>query len=226
MQCTLTRTRSGQSGVVMMKGPQAMSGYKANAEASKKAFDAEGFLDTGDLGRINPGTGHLIITGRAKDTIVLSNGKNVEPQPIEDAVCAKAKLVDQIMCVGQDRKVLGALVVPNLRQLARAGLVARAEADRWQEILGGQVLVSGIQGSREELREMEARLQGDKAVRKALLADIAAAMGKDFQDFERVGEVGIVLEPFNMANGYLTQTLKVKRNMVYTAFANKIEQMW
>lgn len=50
----------------MMKGPQAMGGYKANAEASKKAFDAEGFLDTGDLGRINPGTGHLIITGRAK----------------------------------------------------------------------------------------------------------------------------------------------------------------
>jgi long-chain acyl-CoA synthetase len=59
-------TRSGQSGVVMMKGPQAMGGYKANAEASKKAFDSEGFLDTGDLGRINPGTGHLIITGRAK----------------------------------------------------------------------------------------------------------------------------------------------------------------
>jgi len=50
----------------MMKGPQAMGGYKANAEASKKAFDSEGFLDTGDLGRINPGTGHLIITGRAK----------------------------------------------------------------------------------------------------------------------------------------------------------------
>lgn len=57
---------SGQSGLVMMKGPQAMGGYKANAEASKMAFDAEGFLNTGDLGRINPGTGHLIITGRAK----------------------------------------------------------------------------------------------------------------------------------------------------------------
>ena len=65
-ETNLNHHRSGQSGVVMMKGPQAMGGYKANAEASKKAFDAEGFLDTGDLGRINPGTGHLIITGRAK----------------------------------------------------------------------------------------------------------------------------------------------------------------
>ena len=59
----------------MMKGPQAMGGYKANAEASKKAFDAEGFLNTGDLGRINPGTGHLIITGRAKVGCVCVGGQ-------------------------------------------------------------------------------------------------------------------------------------------------------
>jgi long-chain acyl-CoA synthetase len=157
---------------------------------------------------------------------VLSNGENVEPQPIEDAVCAKTELVDQIMCVGQDQKSLGALVVPNVRQLARAGLVAASVADKWQEILGGQVLVNGIQGSREELGEMEAQLQGDKAVRKALLEDIAGAMGKDFQDFERIGEVAIVLEPFNMANGYLTQTLKVKRNVVADAYADKIKQMY
>ncbi len=157
---------------------------------------------------------------------MLSNGENVEPQPIEDAVCAKTELVDQLMCVGQDQKALGALVVPNVRQLARAGLVSPGVADRWQEILGKQVLVNGIEGSLEELREMEGLLQGDKAVRKALLEDIAAAMGKDFQDFERIGAVAVVLEPFNMANGHLTQTLKVKRNVVADAYAEKVKQMY
>ena len=157
---------------------------------------------------------------------MLSNGENVEPQPIEDAVCAKTDLVDQIMCVGQDQKALGALVVPNVRQLARAGLVDAKTADEWQEILGGQVLVNGIVGDREALKAMEARLQGDKAVRQALLEDIAGAMGKDFQDFERIGAVAVVLEPFNMANGFLTQTLKVKRNVVADAYAARIDEMY
>jgi long-subunit acyl-CoA synthetase (AMP-forming) len=58
-------------------------------------------------------------TGRAKDVIVLSHGENVEPQPIEDAVLEKASLVDQVMCVGQDRRFLGALCVvsPKVRRL-------------------------------------------------------------------------------------------------------------
>ena len=117
-------------------------------------------------------------------------------------------------------------MVPNVRQLARAGLVDAKTADEWQEILGGQVLVNGIVGDREALKAMEARLQGDNAVPQALLEDIAGAMGKDFQDFERIGTVAVVLEPFNMANGFLTQTLKVKRNVVADAYAARIDEMY
>jgi long-chain acyl-CoA synthetase len=73
----------GLAGVVLGRGPQVMKGYYKNPEATGKAVDKWGWFDTGDLGRINPATGDLILTGRAKDTIVLSNGENIEPQPIE-----------------------------------------------------------------------------------------------------------------------------------------------
>ena len=77
--------------------------------------------DTGDLGRINPATGDIIITGRAKDTIVLSNGENVEPQPIEDAIIGTSALVDQAMIVGQDQNFLSAFIVLNPAELAKRG---------------------------------------------------------------------------------------------------------
>jgi long-chain acyl-CoA synthetase len=58
----------------------------------------------------------FVLTGRAKDTIVLTNGENIEPQPIEDA-CLRSPYIDQIMLVGQDQRSLGALIVPNLEAL-------------------------------------------------------------------------------------------------------------
>ena len=79
------------------------------------------YSDTGDLGRINPATGDIIITGRAKDTIVLSNGENVEPQPIEDSITGTSALVDQAMIVGQDQNCLSAFLVVNPAELAKRG---------------------------------------------------------------------------------------------------------
>jgi long-chain acyl-CoA synthetase len=106
----------GTKGLILLRGPQVMKGYYNDPEATAKAIDAEGWFDSGDLGMV---TQHndLIITGRAKDTIVLTNGENIEPQPIEDA-CLQSPYIDQIMLVGQDQKFLGALVVPNLETLA------------------------------------------------------------------------------------------------------------
>ena len=92
-----------------------MEGYYKNPEATRKAIDPEGWFDTGDLGWISK-DGNVVLTGRAKDTIVLTNGENIEPQPIEDA-CARSKYIDQIMLVGQDQRSLGALIVPNLDAL-------------------------------------------------------------------------------------------------------------
>lgn len=105
----------GKQGLVLLRGPQIMQGYYNNPEATQTAIDPEGWFNSGDLGWVTR-QDDLIITGRAKDTIVLTNGENIEPQPIED-VCLRSPYIDQIMLVGQDQKVLGALIVPNLDAL-------------------------------------------------------------------------------------------------------------
>lgn len=104
---------AGKNGVVFTRGPQVMMGYYKDKEATAKVVDADGWFDTGDLGFINQGSGDLVLTGRAKDIIVLSNGENIEPNPIEDAILERCSLVDQVMVVGQDERFLGALVVVN-----------------------------------------------------------------------------------------------------------------
>ncbi|MCS6813869.1 MAG: long-chain fatty acid--CoA ligase, partial [Cyanobacteria bacterium] len=114
---TRTPLPAGQRGLVLARGPQVMQGYYQNPEATQKAIDADGWFDTGDLGFLTPGN-DIVLTGRAKDTIVLSNGENIEPQPIEDA-CLRSPFIDQIMLVGQDKKMLGALIVPNLDVLTQ-----------------------------------------------------------------------------------------------------------
>ena len=96
------------------------------------------YSDTGDLGKINPATGDIIITGRAKDTIVLSNGENVEPQPIEDAIVGTSLLVDQAILLGQDQNYLSAFLVVNPAELARRGKQLLLEEAFY--ILSGHIL--------------------------------------------------------------------------------------
>lgn len=87
-----------------------MGGYLGRPDATAKVLDAEGWFDTGDLGMLLP-DGSVVLTGRAKDTIVLSSGENIEPGPLEECLVA-SPLVEQVMLVGQDERQLGALVVP------------------------------------------------------------------------------------------------------------------
>jgi len=141
----------GQRGRVLARGPQVMAGYWGKPEASAAVLDSEGWFDTGDLGHLLP-DGSLVLTGRAKDTIVLSSGENIEPGPLEEALVA-SPLIEQVLVVGQDRKQLGALVVPKaaaessdlalLRALTREcnRLLAARPGSRPDERLGGVALV-------------------------------------------------------------------------------------
>ena len=136
-----------------------MAGYFHNPEATAKVLDAEGWFDTGDLGHLLD-DGSLVLTGRAKDTIVLSSGENIEPGPLEEALVA-SPIFEQVMVVGQDRKQLGALLVARtealgafaqatgsqgeglLRSLTREcnRLLAQRAGSRPDERLGGVALV-------------------------------------------------------------------------------------
>ena len=88
---------------------------RGHADANAQAFTADGFLRTGDLGRLTL-TGELVITGRAKEIIVLASGENIDPTNIE-ATLSVFPFVQDAVLVGQDKKGLGALIVPDLEKL-------------------------------------------------------------------------------------------------------------
>ncbi len=100
----------GRRGRVIVKGPQVMQGYYRKPDLTAKVLGADGWLDTGDLGTLTR-KGELRLTGRAKDTIVLLGGENVEPAPIEQKL-GESEYIAQAVVLGQDQKYLAALIVP------------------------------------------------------------------------------------------------------------------
>jgi len=191
---------TGQRGLVLARGPQIMQGYYLNPQATAKAIDSEGWFDTGDLGWLTPGN-DLILTGRAKDTIVLSNGENIEPQPIEDA-CVRSPYIDQIMLVGQDQKSVGALIVPN------------AEAvQKWAETQNPPL--HEIDWNSKTIQDL---------FRKELNREVQNRPG--YRADDRIGPFRLIQEPFSIENGMLTQTLKIKRPVVTQHYRDMIDGMF
>ncbi|MEG3937871.1 MULTISPECIES: long-chain fatty acid--CoA ligase [unclassified Microcoleus] len=190
----------GQRGLVLAKGPQIMAGYYLNPQATSKVMDSMGWFDTGDLGWLTPGN-DLVLTGRAKDTIVLSNGENIEPQPIEDA-CIRSPYIDQIIVVGQDQKSIGALIVPNSEALLKWG---ETQSPPIQEIDWNSKIIQDL--FRQELnREVKNR--------------------PGYRADDRIGPFRLIQEPFSMENGMLTQTLKIKRPVVTEHYRDMIDGMF
>ncbi|KAL0265460.1 UNVERIFIED_CONTAM: hypothetical protein PYX00_010932 [Menopon gallinae] len=119
----------GEKGEIYVRGPQVMAGgYYKQEELTKKVIDEHGWFRTGDLGRLSR-RGDLQIVGRAKDTIVLLNGKNVEPQPIEDAL-RESSFIENAIVTGQDQKYLGALIVVSLEALEKQIEISKAPSIR------------------------------------------------------------------------------------------------
>jgi long-chain acyl-CoA synthetase len=198
----------GEKGLVMIRGSQVMQGYYKKPEATAKAIDAEGWFDTGDLGWLTP-TNDLVLTGRAKDTIVLSNGENIEPLPLENA-CARSPYIDQIMVVGQDQRSLGALIVPNLEVLKQ-----------WEASQEGQ----GDKGTRGqgETPHLESK-PVQNLFRQELNREVQNRPG--YRPDDRIGTFKLILEPFSVENGMMTQTLKIKRPVVSDRYSDLIEKMF
>ena len=219
----------GQVGVVIGRGPQIMKGYYKNQKATDEAIDMYGWFDTGDLGRINPATGDLILTGRVKDTIVLSNGENIEPTPLEDAILGGTSgLVEQVMLTGQDGRRLVAIAVLSPTELAASGYLSKDEAKRLQE---ANEQVNDPKREPEDceiasalLKKASEDLRSNSELQKTLNSLAASSTTDGFQNFERVNTVYVTLEPFAMANGQLTQSYKVKRDSVYERYGSELPQ--
>lgn len=106
---------AGKKGVIQVRGPQLMLGYYKRPDLTAKIMTQDGWLDTGDLGMLTV-HGEIKITGRAKDTIVLRGGENIEPVPIEQKLC-ESVFIQQAVILGQDEKFLAALIVPRQENL-------------------------------------------------------------------------------------------------------------
>lgn len=101
----------GKQGLIILRSPQVMKGYYKRPDLTEKVIDKDGWFNTGDLGLMTY-DGEIKITGRAKDTIVLLGGENIEPSVIE-AELLGSEFIESVMVTGQDKKYLGALIVPN-----------------------------------------------------------------------------------------------------------------
>jgi long-chain acyl-CoA synthetase len=198
---TLQPVSIGQKGLVLIRGPQVMQGYYRDPEATAKAIDPDGWFNSGDLGMLTPNN-DLTITGRAKDTIVLSNGENIEPTPIEDA-CLRSQYISQIVLVGQDQKSLGALIVPNSEALQAWTDSQNLSLDLVTSIDHSQILDL----FRDELnREVKNR--------------------PGYRADDKIAVIKLISEPFSIENGLLTQTLKIRRPVVMERYHGMINEMF
>jgi long-chain acyl-CoA synthetase len=189
--------RIGADDELLVRGPSVMLGYWNNHAATAKMIDSDGWLHTGDQARIS--NGHVYITGRIKDILVLSNGEKVPPADMEMAISLDP-LFEQILVVGEGRSFLSALVV--------------LSADLWPGL-------AQEFGLNPELRES----LDDPRLQKDMLRRIREAL-RDFPGYAKIRRVSLSLEPWSVENGLMTPTLKVKRGEVLRRYADDVERMY
>lgn len=192
-----TEIRIAEDGEILVRGPQIMAGYYNKPEATAEAIDEDGWFHTGDVGEID-GDGYLRITDRKKDLIITAYGKNIAPQPVEAAIKLHPMVAEAVM-LGDGRKFPIVIVVPEFEAVRPElhGVEEAADAD----------LVTDAR-----TREMVERV-----VRECC---------RDFAHYERPRDVLLVPGPFTVEGGELTPTLKVKRRVIETRFADAIEALY
>jgi long-chain acyl-CoA synthetase len=192
------QVKLGEHNALLVKGPNVMLGYWNNGAATRAMIDADGWLNTGDIASISP-TGHITITGRVKEIIVMSNGEKLPPGDIENAITRDA-LFEQVMVLGEGRSFMVALAVVN--QTA------------WQQ-LAQEV------GVRPDMPES----LRDTRIEQRALQRIVDQLG-EFPGYARIHRVLLLSEPWTIENGILTPTLKLKRNRVAEQFAAEILKLY
>jgi long-chain acyl-CoA synthetase len=191
------RVRVGAEQELLVKGPNVMLGYWNNHAATAEVMEPDGWLHTGDQARIDGG--HLYITGRLKDILVLSNGEKVPPADMEMAI-ALDPLFEQVLVIGEGRSYLSALAV--------------LDADLWSALAREY----GLNPERRESLE-------DQRLLRDMLERVRGAL-RGFPGYAKIRRLALTLEPWSVDNGLMTPTLKVKRSEVVKRFRERIEAMY
>ncbi len=192
------QVKLGEQNALLVKGPNVMMGYWNNPEATRAMIDADGWLNTGDIARISE-TGHVYITGRLKDIIVLANGEKLPPADMEAAIMHDP-LIDQVMIYGEGKPYLVALAVLN--------------PVVWPEI-------AAKVGVRPDMPESLT----DSKVEAKVLRRIARNLSS-FPGYAKVNRVLLLAEPWSIDNGLLTPKLSLKRDKVVAKFYSEINALY
>lgn len=197
---TLTgmEVRIGKNNELLTRSRSVMLGYWNNKKATQKTIDDEGWLHTEDQARLDE-YGHLYLTGRIKEIIVLGNGEKVSPNDMEMAI-RMDPLIEQVMILGEGRAFLAALVVLNPQQWVQ-----------FSDTLG--------------IKATDKNSLKEPFVKKAMLARISQQI-EAFPGYASIRRVHLSLEPWTVNNGLLTPTLKIKRPQIDMRYKEDIETLY
>lgn len=173
---------------ILVKGPNVFAGYYNNKEATKKCFDKDGWFYTGDLGFLDHNK-FLTIIGRNKEMIVLSGGKNVWPEPIENLL-NNDKFISQSMVIGDNQNYITAILCPD-----------------WQE-------VENYLKQKNVPMQSHQALVKDENVLKIFEQRIEDKINPNLSDFEKIKKIILLAEEFSQEKGELTPTLKLRRHII------------
>ena len=192
------QVKFGENDEILLKGPAITKGYYKKEAATKAAFTEDGWFRTGDAGYVKDG--FLFLTERIKDLFKTSNGKYIAPQAIETKMVVD-RYIDQISIIADERKFVAALIVPDYK------LVEKYAADK------------GIQyASMAELLKHDTIME--------LFKERIDTLQQQFAHYEQIKKFTLLPEPFSMAKGELTNTLKIKRSVLNKNYAAEIEAMY
>ncbi|MCZ6766836.1 MAG: AMP-binding protein, partial [bacterium] len=190
--------RIAEDGEICARGPNIMLGYYKKPDLTSEVMK-DGWFHTGDIGYLDE-KGFLTITDRKKDIIVTAGGKNIAPQPIE-SLLKTSKYIDQAVLIGDRRKFISALVVPNFENLHAFADAAGVSYQSNSDLIEHKKVFEKI---RDEIEEKSQHLAG----------------------FERIKKFILVEKDFTVEGGELTPTLKVKRKVVENKFRKAIDALY
>lgn len=190
--------RISETGEIMLKGPTITRGYYRREAVNAAAFDEDGYFHTGDAGYMK--NGELFLTDRIKDLFKTSNGKYIAPQMVE-AMLLVDKYIDQVVVVADEYKFVSALVVPEFRLLEE---YARDHNIKFE--------------SREDLC-------ADKRIHDMMMERVET-LQQQLAHYEQVKRITLIAHHFSMESGELTNTLKLRRPVIYKNFKDVIDKMY
>ena len=192
------QVKFGEKDALLVKGPNVMLGYWDNPEATRAMFTEDGWLNTGDTARADS-EGHLYITGRLKEIIVMSNGEKIPPVDMEAAIL-QDNLFEQVMVLGEGKPYLSVFVVLNKEQWGKLA-TERSLDPNAEKVMTGP--------------------DAEKLVLERLQRQI-----KTFPGYAQVYRAAILAQPWTIENGLLTPTMKLKRNKVMEAYKDEFEHLY